>query len=124
MTFYSSLAADALTLLREFGQAVTLTRASGSAPTYDPATSTATAVAPATYTGTGAVFDYSQRDIDGTSVRMGDRRVLLATSGMVMPRTGDTITIGSTVLTVVTGREINPAGVPVLFEAQVRGVTA
>lgn len=122
MTFYSDIAADALELLREFGQAVTLAR--NMPGTYDAATSAPASGSMLTYTGTGAVFDYSQRDVDGTKIRTGDRRVLLATSGMVMPRTGDTITIGSTALTVVTGREINPAGVPVLYEAQVRGVTA
>lgn len=122
MTFYSDLAADALELLREFGQSVTLARTTPG--TYDAATSAPSAGSSVTYTGTGAVFDYSQRDVDGTNIRTGDRRVLLATSGMVMPRTGDTITIGSTALTVVIGREINPAGVPVLYEAQVRGVTA
>lgn len=123
MTFYSGLAATANRLLAKYGRAVVLSRPSASDATYDPATGVATAVDAATYSGVGAVFDYTAREMDGTSVRAGDRRVLLSPAGMVMPRAGDRIEIGGVALVVVTGREINPASTAVMFEAQVRGVS-
>lgn len=122
MTFATDMAATALELITEFGESVTLTRPSSSAASYDPATGIATPVSPATYTGVGYPYAYAQRDVDGTNVRQGDQRLLLATSGMVLPRTGDTVTIGATTFSVISGKQEKVAGTAVYFEAQIRGV--
>lgn len=120
MTFYTALAADAHALLAEFGMSMTLTRPSSSAPTYDAATSVATPVAPLTYSVTGAKFDYTTREIDGTLVQAGDQRVYLSTTGAVLPKPGDTLTIGSDVFRVLRAGAISPAGTDVLYDVQVR----
>lgn len=122
MTFATDMAAVALELLEEFGEAVTLTRPSSSAAIYDPATGIATPVSPATYTGQGYPYRYESSEIDGTNVRVGDQRLLLATSGMVLPQTGDTVIVGGTTYSVVRGRQERVAGTAVFYEAQIRGV--
>lgn len=120
MTFYSDLAASALALLEEYGQSVTLSRTvrgAYSTSTGAPATGTTT-----TYTGTAAMFEYVQRDEANSDVRAGDQMAYIATDGMVLPRTGDTVTVGGTTYSVITGQQINPAGTAVLYQAQLRGV--
>ena len=119
MTFYTDLASEALELITEFGASITLTRKT--VGTYDPSTGAASETS-ADYPGVGVLIDYSQREIDGTSVRAGDQRCWIATDGMVLPRTGDTLTIGSTVYSVVTGGHVAPAGTAAVYWAQLRGV--
>lgn len=120
MTFYSDMAATAVELLTEFGQGITF----GSVTTgaYDPTTGTVTNTT-TNYTGKGAAFDYEQKDIDGTNIRQGDRRVYIAPDLGVVPKTGDTVTLADgTVLNVVASRPLSPAGTMVLHECQCRGV--
>lgn len=108
-------------ILTRVGMQMTLARASGSAPTYDTATGVATAVAPASYTVRGCrPYPYALAEIDGTHIQRGDMRVLLSTIGSVMPKPGDTLTIGSTVYRVVSATSIAPASVDIVYEAQVR----
>jgi len=118
---YSALATRTARLLTDYGQTATLTRVTpGSYSTSDGSLAAGTT---ATYTGSATVFDYDQRQIDGSLVRAGDRRVLLqATGGIPLPRTGDTITIASGTYQVVQARDISPAGTSVVYDLQVRGV--
>lgn len=119
MSFYDNLAATVRRLLTQFGTDATLTRVTTGA--YDPATGVA-ATTSTTYAGKAARFDYAQRDIDGTLVRDGDQRIYLDVQDMVMPQTGDTITMGGRTWSVVTARSIDPALTAVLYEVQARGV--
>lgn len=117
MTFdYAAAAADALELLREFGAAATLKRTTAGA--YDPATSTAGETVTELQT-TAAVLAYPQKYIDGTLIRHGDRRALCAAG--VEPKQGDALAWQGRDLTVIAVRPVDPAGVAVLYEAQVRG---
>lgn len=120
MTFYTGIAATAHRLLTQFGGPVTLTRTVPGA--YNPATGQTDPATTTTYSGTGAKFDYSQRDIDGTLIRMGDQRVYMSVEGMTTPQTGDTLTAGGRTFQVVASRPLNPAGTVVLHDVQVRGV--
>lgn len=120
MAFYDDLAADADSLISEFGASVTLTRVTPAA--YDPTTGNTTGETTATWTGKGVKFDYAQRDQDGTRIRFGDQRVYLSVVGIVNPQSGDTLTIGGKVFTVVESRPLQPALTAVLFDVQVRGV--
>jgi len=119
VSFYDNLAATVRRLLTQFGTDATLTRTTTGA--YDPATGTAS-TSTSTYTAKAARFDYAQRDIDGTLVRDGDQRIYLDVQDMVMPQTGDTITMGGRTWSVVTARSIDPALTAVLYEVQARGV--
>lgn len=121
MSFYDSLGAMATRLLGKYGQTATLTRSTaGAYDTTDGATDAATST---DHACVAAVFDYAQREIDGTQIRQGDRRVMLqATGGVPMPRTGDALTIGSLAYTIVAARTVNPGGTAVVHEVQARGV--
>lgn len=121
MSFYPSLAATALSLLQEYGQSVTLSRTVRG--TYDPATGAPAAGTTTTYTGTAAVFDYAQARIDGTDIRAGDQVAYLATDGVVLPLSGDTMTVGGVVYTVIRAGQLNPGGTAVLYDVQLRGLS-
>lgn len=118
---YGEMAALADEILLEFGAPVILTRTTPGA--YDPATGTTGGPVSTPYTGTGAAFDYEAKDIDGTLIKAGDRRVYLSTAGIVAPRTGDTLAIAGAALTVVAVRPLQPALLAVLFDVQCRGVS-
>lgn len=118
MTFdYARIAATSLRLLEHYGRAAYLRRTSSE---YNPSTGTTTQQT-VNHEATCAFFDYAQRDIDGTLIRTGDQRVLMAPT-VPRPETGDAIVIGASTYSVVQVRAINPAGVPVLYELQCRGV--
>lgn len=115
---YDVAAATALRLLTNFGTDFTLTRtalAAGDDP-FDPGTETDTA-----YTVKGVLLDYDDRAMDGTIIRVGDRRAYIAASGLaVTPRIGDALTAVSEVYSVVNAKPLNPAGTAVVHELQVR----
>lgn len=115
---YSKPAATAQRLLERFGRAVTLTRKTPGA--YDPATGAPGAGTTATHAGTAALFDYQQKDIDGTHIRVGDQRAYIAPDLAVTPQTGDTLTVGGDTWSVIASRPLAPAGVIVLHDVQVR----
>lgn len=113
---YASLKSTALGLLSDKGQSMTLTkRAAG---TYDTATGTA-AITETTETVYGAVFDYAAKDIDGTLIKRGDKRVIMEASDLV-PTTTDTLTIGGVVHSIIEAVPVNPGGVVVIYKVQVR----
>lgn len=117
MTFdYAATAATALRLLQRFGAAATLKRQSVGA--YDPATGSNT-VTSTSLTTTAAVFDYPQKYIDGTLIQLGDKQAYLAATQE--PQQGDRVAWQSVDYTVVSYKAVAPAGVPVLYEAQLRG---
>ena len=122
MSFYDSLAATADRMIERYGSVAVLNRVVPGA--YDETTGATAAATTTVYTGRGAVFGYSQREINGTDVRAGDQRVMLAPTDMVLPQTNDTLTINGTTWAVVSARQVAPGGTSVYYEAQVRGVQA
>lgn len=117
MTFnYPATAATATRLLQRFGAPATVKRTT--AGTYDPATGTSTPSV-ASLPTTAAVFAYAQKYIDGTLILQGDQQAYCAPG--VEPKQGDVLTWQGDDWTVVSVKPTSPAGVPVLFEAQLRG---
>lgn len=114
---YTRLAATAVRLLTKYGKPIRLTR-KGS-PVYNPATSTTTST-PESHTVIGAKFDYSQDDIDGTTIRSGDQRAYIAPNAPVTPKTGDTLTFADGAWNVVASRPLAPADLVVLHDVQLR----
>ena len=113
---YVKTAATASRLLTRFGAACTLKRQTSGA--YD----TSTALAVVTETSLAAVacvFDYAQSYIDGTLILAGDKQAFMASSPV--PKQGDRFTWAAIDYTVQQVKPISPAGVPVLYECQVRG---
>lgn len=113
---YPNTAATATRLLQRFGAACVVKHATGTA--YDPATGT---MAP-TYTSTpstAAVFAMPQKYIDGTLILQGDKQAFCAPGVEVVQ--GDVLTWQGKDYTVVNVKPVSPAGVVVLYEAQIRG---
>jgi hypothetical protein len=113
---YPATAATAIRLLQRFGAAATVRHPTGSA--YDPDTGT-TVPTYADSATTAAVFAYDQKYIDGTLILQGDQQAYCSPS--VAPVQGDQFVWQSTTYTVIAVKPVSPAGVPVLYEAQIRG---
>ena len=113
---YAATAATAARLLQRFGAAATLKRQTAGA--YNPATGTSTPSV-AELATTAAVFAYPQKYVDGTLVLQGDQQAFC--SPAVEPKQGDVMAWQGTDYQVVAVKPVSPAGVAVLFEAQLRG---
>jgi len=70
---YSGLQSTASELIQRFGRKLTFTRTTDGS--YDPDTGTSTTT-DTTYEKYACVFDYSDAEIDGTNILVGDRRLL------------------------------------------------
>ena len=124
MSFYPNMATTALKLIASKGQSVTWQRRTAGA--YNPATGAA-AVTTAEVTCTGLMLDYKDRTTAGVNtdsqglVQRGDRKLLLAASGMPgTPLPGDNFVVGGETWSVVFTKPLNPGGVALLYECQVR----
>lgn len=119
---YAKAAGTAQQLLAKFGQTVTLTRAT--AGTYDPVTGEETGGGAQTQTAWAVLLDYNlsesgARFADGSQVAIGDKNIIIEAKGLAWAP--DALAA----LTDVTGRvwqlekvrELAPAGVPVLYQA-------
>ncbi|KVD71793.1 hypothetical protein WI89_00805 [Burkholderia ubonensis] len=122
--FYAEMAADVVELLTEFGRPVTVTIAAPD-PVYDPATSTN--VNPTVdYPAVGAKFDLNDREINGTLVQVGDKRVYVSAVGVPEIRLDDRVTLKGVngapdeTYRVVNPNTIGPAGTAVLYDLHVR----
>lgn len=114
---YAKTAATAHRLLLNFGSTAKLRRQTAGA--YNPSTGTA-AITTTEFDTVAVVFDYDQKYIDGTLVKQGDKQAYLDPS--YAPAQGDEFTWQGTKYQVVSYKAISPAGVPVLYEAQLRGL--
>ena len=114
---YTKTAIKAQRSLRKAGQAMTLTRITPGA--YNTATGTVESTS-ASFTGFGVALNYAQAAIDGTNILQGDQRVYLDPLLGATPQTGDTLTIGAEVWSVVTSRPLSPGGILVLNDVQIR----
>ena len=113
---YVGTAATATRLLQRFGAAATLKRQTAGA--YNPTAGTSTPSV-AELATTAAVFAYPQKYVDGTLIRQGDQQAFCAPG--VEPKQGDVMAWQGTDYQVVMVKPVSPAGVAVLFEAQLRG---
>ena len=122
--FYTRAKESADRMLRSKGQAVTITKRTAGA--YDPATGGAT-VTTTTETGTGAVFEYGNKNIDGSLIKVGDKQLLLsafraAGGALTAPVVNDTVTLASgTVYTITQVKALSPGGMDVLYDCNLRG---
>lgn len=113
---YPKTAATATRLLTRFGAAAIIRRESGTA--YDPATGT---MQPsyANLPTTAAVFAMPQQYINGTLILQGDQQAFCVPG--VEPKQGDAFAWQGLDYTIISVKPVSPAGVPVLFEIQIRG---
>ncbi|MFP1634091.1 hypothetical protein ACLB6G_20365 [Zhengella sp. ZM62] len=116
MTYdYTRPEATAQRLIAKFGQSVTLTKVTKVWNDWNPGVNLTE------YSATGAVMDYADREIDGTVIKAGDKRVYLSTEGLtVEPDTTDTLTVGGVVHSIIRVDPLNPGGTVVMWTLQVR----
>jgi hypothetical protein len=115
-----SLAKSALALISRRGRTVTLRQVD--VGTYDPQLNDFTKNDQTDTTVKAVVTDYLQREVDGDLILLGDKRVLIAASGLTdAPMVGDYIIEGSgsqyRVMSVIT---VQPGEVAMLYKLQVR----
>jgi hypothetical protein len=114
--------ADLLKLINEHGKNLTYT--SKSAATYDPTTGGTTG-SNTTKTVKGYFYNYSSSDITGTSIVIGDRRLVISivdTSGAAIPapKKGDTFAGEGDTVVVVSAERIMSGANPVCYICQTR----
>jgi hypothetical protein len=117
MTFYPGLAATASRLLKDKGQTATWLHSNGDA-TFNPVTGFDSGGTTKSYEADGVLLDFQSNRIDGSSILTTDKRFLMNTANK--PEVNDTFTINKTVYQVISIKETNPAGTPVIYEVQLR----
>lgn len=109
---------DVEKLIDRFGYDIVLKRTNDGG-SYDPATGTVTAGETTTATVRGVFINYNERDVDGTSVLMDDRKLLLQARGLTMvPETGDTLDDEVQIISV---RTIKAGSTVIAYTCQTRG---
>ena len=117
---YSALVLEVDEIIAEFGQPITIkTTTIGE---YDPITgvvnNTTTNVI-----AKGVLFDYGEKDINGTTILKGDKKLYITANGVSSITTNDSISIGTTDYHITSVTQTNPAGTNLLWEVSVRGVS-
>jgi len=121
---YTRLRAMANQQLKDKGLTCTITKQT--AGTYSTSTGVAS-VSTSTQSAYGALFDYENKNIDGSLVKKGDRKLLLsalntALAALTAPSVNDTVTANSVTYTIVAVRPVAPSGVAVAYDCQIRGI--
>jgi hypothetical protein len=119
---YAPMAELADELLTEFGQALTIT--TSVVGEYDPATGT-TSSSVTSHEGYGVLLDYGLHgsgsyNTPGTLVQQGDKQLLLSPDLVTPPQMDDVVTFSQVNYTIKNIKAISPAGVPVLYDCNVR----
>lgn len=118
MGLYEELKADADALLTELGQDMLLVRP-GDGQSYDPVLGRTSTAADETFSAKGVIVDYSNQEIDGTVVQVGDRKVIL--QAVERPKPNDRLKVGAEAAwNIVSWKEVAPAGLALIYELQVR----
>lgn len=114
---YVRLSQSAERLLRRAGRACTLTkRAKG---TYDASSSRAAQGAPEHFPITCVTLEFNAREVDGTMILAGDLRAYTISKEAV-PAVGDMVTIDGKQWRIEDPRPLNPGGVTLLYDLQLR----
>ena len=123
MAFYDRMQKTSNRLLISKGQAVTLKHTV--VGTYVPGEGVTNTVT--TQYGTGAVTEWDSRQVDGTLIMIGDKRLLLSplnTSGAALtaPVLGDTVTDAAGKVYTLTAplETLSPAGTVILYTCNMR----
>lgn len=110
---YLKSAATARKLLANFGQDMTLT-------TEVRSQTTGALISTQELTDKGVIFPYSDGELSMSSglIQANDQKIMINIA--TRPTVTDKITVGSIVYTIVNVKALEPAGVNVLYEIQVR----
>lgn len=113
---YAAMRDTADELLDEFGQAAAIRRiTNGGADPYAPTQTTADSAIVC------VVTEYAHREKDGTRVQARDRKVLVKAGGLaITPTPADKFVLGGLVSDIIDVCPVEPGGVVMLYEIQVR----
>lgn len=114
--FYNGIAATASKLITKFGAVGEIKRITGGS--IDPVTGVPSAGTTVTYTPNTIVQKYADELVDGARILSSDRMIIL--DNTIEPVSTDTITIGGENWSIVSIRESNPAGIPLVYFVQAR----
>lgn len=109
---------DVERLIRDHGYSVAFSRAS-SGGTYDTETGTIVGGSNLSWVGRGVFVSYNTSNIDGTTIKMGDRKLLLQARGLDRePVVGDVV---NDTIMVVAVQKIQSGETVIGYVCQVRG---
>lgn len=114
---YNQVAQLAKNAIDQFGQDVTLTKTI--VGEYDPVIGEA-AVTKTSQSARGVVFDYGTKNIDGTLIKQGDRQLYMSPIGLVAVADNYTVTVTGVTYTITMVKVLNPGGVNLLYECNIR----
>jgi len=121
MAFYDEMAAVALDLITEFGQAVTIIDVTPGE--YDPALGGTGPDLTVERTAQGILLDFTGYEFQtSTLIQQGDKKLKVAAQGLgeAPGLLSKVVAQGRTWSIIPPVKEINPAGTPILYELQVR----
>jgi hypothetical protein len=123
MSFYSDIQSDVVAEFQIYGAEVTLK--SLVAGTYDPATGVTTSGTYLLVETFAVLKDYQEGAIDGTIIKMGDRKALLPGSIRIAPKPGDQLVLPDGTWTVPQDSpgavlSVSPGGVPLIYTVRIR----
>lgn len=117
MSEYDSFVALALDLLGRKGQQITITTVTTGA--YNPATG-GVSNTETVQTGVGVPVGYKASEIDGTNIRRGDVKVIVAGSGITEPKVNGQVSFIGFTGTIKNVEVVAPDGTPIVYKLQVR----
>ena len=106
---------DVAHLLEDFGSTLVLARPGTSV--YDPETGTMASSGGGTFSVQGVFINYLDENINGSTIRTGDRRLLVSVQGSATAPQIDDVVGG---LKVLDARTIAPNGTPIAYACQMR----
>lgn len=117
MSFYTNLQSTALKLLTDKGKVCTLRKQTSGA--YNPATGIS-AITNTDYSIVGVLLNYSRSQLNEieTMVEVNDRKAII--QGSVTPDVSDLFIFDGMTYRIISIKTVNPAGVAVIHELQVR----
>lgn len=119
MTFYEEMAQLTREQIDEYGRLAIIRRTTGN--TYDPSTDTNSDGAVTEASVKMLFTDYREREIDGTIIIRGDKKVLIADAAVnTPPKHNDIIIDGLNEYKVIDLDTIQPGDTPLIYKLQVR----
>ena len=117
MTLYTNMAKTALRQIADKGRNVSLR--ANTEGVYDPVTDSFTGTLTNDTTVKALVTAYSQREIDGTIILRGDKKILIAANA-ASPEHNDIIVDGANEYKIINVDTLKPGDTPIMYTVQVR----
>lgn len=107
-------------IVSEFGQPIIIKQTVQGA--YNPDTGLITnTVVP--ISSIGVLFDYGEKDINGSTILKGDKKLLVKPTGLTSVTVNDSVIVNGEEYHIISVTQTNPAGTNLLWEFSIRGVS-